>query len=158
VTYRPRTAAPVAQTGCRRILAKLGRADAVDQVVATLIARPAVRRLYLTAVLARVLARPWPHAASLAAALDPSSPAAIGDGAPVVMVLDADAVRQLAAELGNPRDGAARWCAAVALAHSGAAGHGPVRSALHRALQVEQSRQNLRAIGVTLAGASPLTG
>lgn len=151
---------PLVGVNSAGILAKLGRADTVDQVVATLIGRADIRRLYVTAVLARVLGRPWTQAQVLAAGLDgvPSAWPASEGRAPDAAAFTPDAVGRLATELGNSRDGAARWCAAVALAHSGAAGRAPVRSALHRALQVEQSRQNLRAIGAVLSGASPVTG
>jgi hypothetical protein len=37
-------------------------------------------------------------------------------------------------------------------------GADPVRSALHQALRVERSRENLRAVGAALCGASPTTG
>lgn len=145
---------PLVGVNSAGVLAKLGRADVVDQVVATLVRRAEVRRLYLTAVLARVLRVPWTQAQVLAAAVDAPPTGA----APTTVALTPDGVGRLAAELSDPRDGAARWCAAMTLAHTGAGVQDPVRSALHQALQVEQSRQNLRAIGAALAGTSPATG
>jgi hypothetical protein len=144
---------PLVGVNSAGILAKLGQDDLVDDVVDVLLDRPGVRALYVTAVLARVLGLPWPDPERLA---DRAAGRPAGSGR--MSSLSADQIGELAAELGNTRDGAARWCAAMLLAHAGAAAADPIRSALHRALQLERSRANLRAIGAALSGGSPLTG
>ena len=101
-----------------------------------------VRELYLTAVLARVLALPWNDASRLAAS---------GDGLSDVQV------DRLVDELGNPYDSGARWCSTVMLYRSRNDDPATVTGALLRALRTESARENLRAIGSALAGVDPLT-
>ncbi|MGH8883034.1 MAG: hypothetical protein ACRD0P_37775, partial [Stackebrandtia sp.] len=58
----------------------------------------------------------------------------------------------LAAEVLNPRDAGARWCAAWLLGQDGSPA---ARAALTVALRREQLRENVRAIGLMLNGADP---
>jgi transcriptional regulator with XRE-family HTH domain len=84
------------------ILAKLPGQGAAPQVAMVLAADDEVRRLYSTAVAARVCALDWSAAAQFAA--DPAAAPHPGRAA-----------RRLAAEALNPRDAGARWCAALML-------------------------------------------
>jgi hypothetical protein len=131
------------------ILAKLGRDDLVDEVAVSLAEHPGARSLYITAVLSRVLGRSWPDAEALAAQLN--------DREALSAALSADDLARMASELTNTRDGVARWCSAVVLGAVGAPSDS-VRSALHRALMTERSRENLRAIGRALSGSTPVAG
>jgi hypothetical protein len=89
------------------ILAKLGRDELVDEVAVSLIEHRGARTLYVAAVLSRVLGRPWSEAGSLAARMqDPGASSS---------ALSTAALGRIAGELGNTRDGVARWCSAVVL-------------------------------------------
>lgn len=61
---------------------------------------------------------------------------------------------QLCAEVQNPADSGARWCAAWLLARDGSAAS---RQALARALRTEPVTENVRAIGLLLTGENPCT-
>lgn len=65
-----------------------------------------------------------------------------------------DSVPALAAEVLNPRDAGARWCAARLLGKDGS----PVaRAALIEALHRDPVRENVRTIGLILSGVNPCT-
>lgn len=63
-----------------------------------------------------------------------------------------DDIRALTAEVTNPRDIGARWCAAQVL---GRVGTPAARDALTSALRNEPVRENIRAIALTLNGDTP---
>lgn len=63
-------------------------------------------------------------------------------------------VRSLAAEVLNPRDAGARWCAAQLLSQDGSPA---AREALTAALRRDPVRENVRDIGLILSGATPCT-
>jgi transcriptional regulator with XRE-family HTH domain len=129
------------------ILAKLGMPIVADSVITTLKSHCDTRQLYLTAVTSRVLTMPWDQAADFAAGVEKQVP---------LQELPAEHVVRLASEVQNPRDGAARWCSAVLLGYV-AGSDDMTRTALHRALQDEPCRENLRTIGNVLSGNNPLT-
>lgn len=131
-------ATPVLQVNAAGVLAKLDDADTIDEVIETLRSNDRARRLYLTAVAARVLRLPWGQAGLLAQAAE----------RPGAIELPDKHRDALLSELANPRDGAARWCALTLLGQNAA---GSRDLLLHR-LQVEQSRETLRALGGALAG------
>ena len=131
------------------VLAKLGEPTLADAVVMRLKADPASRQLYLTAVSHRVLSLKWNQAAQLAARVERPEP----DTWPK---LTAAQLAVLAHELTNPRDGAARWCSALLLGHFQDAAPDIVRSALYSALQADPCCENVRSIGMVLAGKNPL--
>jgi DNA-binding XRE family transcriptional regulator len=133
-------ATPVLQVNAAGVLAKLDDADTIDEVIESLRSNERARRLYLTAVAARVLRLPWGQAGMLAQAAEQPGTVELPDQ-------HRDA---LLAELANPRDGAARWCALTLLGQNAS---GSRDLLLHR-LQVEQSRETLRALGGALAGQS----
>lgn len=60
--------------------------------------------------------------------------------------------KQLCAEVQNPADSGARWCAAWLLARDGSAAS---RQALTRALRTEPVAENVRTIGLLLTGENP---
>lgn len=62
--------------------------------------------------------------------------------------------KALAAEVLNPRDSGARWCAAFLLGRDGSPA---AARALRRALRVEPVRENIRTIGMVLNGVNPCT-
>jgi transcriptional regulator with XRE-family HTH domain len=84
------------------ILAKLPGQGAAPQIASVLAHDDEVRRLYSTAVAARVCALDWPAAARFA-----ENPAAAAH--------PERAARRLAAEALSPRDAGARWCSALML-------------------------------------------
>ena len=125
------------------ILAKIGSPTLDNEAITVLHCDGDVRELYLTAVLARVLNLPWDTAARMATT---------GQGAATP-----EHVRALSAELTNPADSGARWCATLTLHRSRKDDPAGVTAALMRALRSEPSREALRAIGAALAGEDPLT-
>jgi transcriptional regulator with XRE-family HTH domain len=136
------------------VLAKVGSASLTDNVVQTLKSHAGTRQLYLTAVASRVLELPWEHAAKMATVVE-RGPAQL----PELLSLDQAgyATSKLAAELHNPRDGAARWCAVVLMDQLRAASPDVASAALHAALRAEKGTENLRSIGAALAGDNPIT-
>lgn len=152
VRWMLRPGNPVLRVNSAGILAKLGVASVGDSVIATLKRNRDTRQLYLTAVVSRVLSMPWEHATGIAATVETGASATEhSDGLP-----DEHTAR-LAAEIGNPRDSAARWCSAVLLGSRDRNGHDRVRKALSHALRDEPCRENLRTLGGILAGNDPLT-
>jgi transcriptional regulator with XRE-family HTH domain len=127
---------PVLQVNAAGVLAKLKDPDATDEVIGSLRGDERVCRLYLTAVAARVLRLPWGHAGMLAGAINRGT-----------VELPDKHQTALLQELDNPRDGAARWCALRLLGDSAAKS----RDLLLSRLQVEESRETLRALGGALA-------
>jgi len=111
------------------------------QVARRLAADAEARELYLTAVVARVLAMPWDDAASVAR------------GGPVD---EPDHLGAFAAEVTNAADAGARWCSIVLLARARRGARKIVDGALMGALRTEQSGEHLRAIGYALAGLDPV--
>lgn len=65
-----------------------------------------------------------------------------------------DTVPALAAEVLNPRDAGARWCAARLLGQDGSPA---ARDALATALRRDPVRENVRTIGLILSGVDPCT-
>lgn len=124
------TGSPVLRVNAAGVLAKLGSVSLVDSVIGTLQDNPAVRHLYLTAVVHRACGLPWGQAEFLARGRMPL-PEQYRDA--------------LTPELGNPRDGAARWCALQIL------GTQAPRAAILERLHHEQSTETLRALGQALA-------
>jgi transcriptional regulator with XRE-family HTH domain len=134
------------------VLAKLGSAQLSDQVVRSLKSDTDTRQLYLTAVASRVLELPWDAAASIAATVE-HGPDIFADD-PGLSDHMAD---RLAAELANPRDGAARWCSVVLLNQVRNAAPTISSSAFQAALHREPGAENLRSIGAALAGDNPIS-
>jgi hypothetical protein len=64
-------------------------------------------------------------------------------------------IQKLGALLHDPHDASNRWCAAVYLAEAVSGGSGPARALLAGALRSEDSRENLRAIGLAMNGEHP---
>lgn len=83
---------------------------------------------------------PWPEAAAYTAAAAP-----------------AGEIRALVRLLHDARDASNRWCAAVYLGEASEGGSEVARSALRSALRTESSRENVRAIGLSLMGEKPWT-
>jgi DNA-binding XRE family transcriptional regulator len=133
---------PLLRVNAVGILAKTGAAPLDTDIIGTLRGDHDVRQLYLTAVLARILDLPWDHAARLAAGDDDLDPVQIS---------------RVAAELSNPYDAGARWCATVLLFRSRDNAPENVAAALLGALRTETSRETLRALGCALAGTDPLS-
>lgn len=131
------------------ILAKLDEPAIADRVTNTLKADQDNRQLYLTAVASRVLSLQWQMAAQLVTVVERCRS---GTGLALTAVQLAD----LAAELTNPRDYAARWCSAVLLGSVHDTLPDSIRAALGQALRDEPCRENLRAIGTVLSGRKPL--
>lgn len=129
-------ATPVLQVNAAGVLAKLDDPDTIDEVIGALRGNTRVRGLYLTAVASRVLRLPWGQAGMLAGAAERTD-----------VQLPEQHQNALLAELDNPRDGAARWCALTLLGHNAARS----RDLLLSRLRVEQSRETLRALGGALA-------
>ncbi|GAA1377157.1 helix-turn-helix domain-containing protein [Catellatospora chokoriensis] len=127
------------------ILAKVPSAAIADSVIRALRADSASRHLYLTAVAHRVLGVPWAQALALTSG---SESVAAGPHA---------FTAQLADELRNPRDAAARWCSAVLLHDLGLTDHQSVKAAVAHALHTESARENLRTMAALLAGVNPVT-
>jgi transcriptional regulator with XRE-family HTH domain len=94
---------PVLRVNAAGILAKTPDQDAAEQVTQVLAADAETRRLYTTAVIARVGALPWSTASKLAAGRVPSPRQAHF------------LASRFAHEALNPRDAGARWCSAVML-------------------------------------------
>jgi hypothetical protein len=116
------------------ILAKLGDPTTSDDVAEVLAADYSVRRLYLTAVLSRVLDIEWDSASRLAEETG---------GVPRVVRLPADQIGRLAAcfsrEVANARDGGARWLSAFLLGHIRDVAPSKIDAAVRGALAVERS-------------------
>lgn len=129
------------------ILAKLGRDELVDEVAVSLMEHRGARTLYVTAVISRVLGRPWSEAESLAAQIE--------DPRALSLALSTEALDRIARELNNTHDGVARWCSAVVLGAHGTPSDS-VRASLQHALMTERSRESLRAIGTALSGTTPI--
>lgn len=129
------------------ILAKLGRDELVDEVAVSLMEHRGARTLYVTAVISRVLGRPWSEAESLAAQIE--------DPRALSLALSTEALDRIARELSNTHDGVARWCSAVVLGAHGIPSDS-VRASLQHALMTERSRESLRAIGTALSGTTPI--
>nr|WP_244872061.1 hypothetical protein [Catellatospora sp. TT07R-123] len=134
---------PVLRVNAAGILAKVPSPTLADGVITALRADRPARQLYVTAVAHRVLGIPWSAALSLTDRHAHGTTPELYAG-------------QLAAELRNPRDAAARWCSAVLLHDLGLAGHEPVRAAVVSALHTESARENLRTMAALLAGVSPV--
>jgi hypothetical protein len=89
------------------ILAKLGAPSVTQNVIASLRCDDESRRLYLTAVVNRVLRLPWDDAIERVSSLS--------GGRRAASWLTGDQAALLAIEARDGRDGAARWCSAVLL-------------------------------------------
>jgi transcriptional regulator with XRE-family HTH domain len=145
-------ATAVLRVNAAGVLAKIGAPDLGDAAITAIRLDPDARHLYLTAVASRVLGTSWEQADQFVAGVDRpevlGTPRAEGD--------DAWTTERLAAELGNRRDHAARWCSTVLLAQTCGQAPDLVRNALGRALREEPCRENLRAYAAVLAGANPI--
>lgn len=133
---------PLLRVNAVGILAKTGAAPLDSDIIGTLRGDHDVRQLYLTAVLARILGLSWDHARRLADGDDQLDPGQLG---------------RVAAELNNPYDAGARWCATVLLFRDRQNAGESITAALLAALRTETSRETLRALGCALAGTDPLT-
>jgi hypothetical protein len=123
------------------ILAKIRSPFADTEAINALRADGAVRELYLTAVLARILSLPWGEASTLATC---------GRG------LTESQMESFVGELTNLYDSGARWCSAVMLYRSRTDDPATITAAFLSALKTEPSQENLRAIGAALAGVDPV--
>lgn len=135
------------------ILAKVGQPAAGDHAIGAIHEDLDSRHLYLTAVTSRVLNVEWSHAGQLVANVGHRPGVLAG------RLADGQAARathQLAAELTNQRDAAARWCSAVLLADLRAQSSDQVHAALGEAIRTETCRENLRSYAAVLAGISPV--
>jgi hypothetical protein len=140
LTKWARSGKPVLRVNASGILAKIGSPMLDAQVARRLAADGEARELYLTAVVARVLAMPWDDATGVAR------------GEPVLP----NQLTALAAEVTNAADAGARWCSIALLARARDESRGIVDGALMGALKTEQSGEHLRAIGYALAGHDPV--
>ncbi len=143
-------ATAVLRVNAAGVLAKIGASDLGDAAITAIRLDQDARHLYLTAVASRVLDAPWDQAHQFVADLERRElllkQRAEGT--------EAWGTQRLAAELGNQRDHAARWCSAVLLAQM--CDPDSVRNAVGRALREEPCRENLRAYAAVLAGANPI--
>jgi transcriptional regulator with XRE-family HTH domain len=150
--WMSRAPSPVLRVNSAGVLSKVG--GGLDDEVIRAIKRDAdTRQLYLTAVASRVLQLPWAAAGDLAVGVERGSRRALWSS-------DGQATRaaiQLAAEVSNPRDGAARWCSVVLLGQAQDAAPDIAKNALHAALRQERDAETIRSIGALLAGDSPLS-
>lgn len=96
------------------------------------------RRRCMKCFARRTFGLPWPDAAVYSA-----------ENAPT------EQVNQLVSLLHDPADASNRWCATVYLGEAAANGSLVARRALMGALRTEDSRENLRAIGLCLSGERP---
>jgi transcriptional regulator with XRE-family HTH domain len=133
---------PLLRVNATGILAKTGAALLDSETIGVLRADHHVQQLYLTAVLARILDLDWDQAGALADTAEQ---------------LDPDQLDRVCAELANPYDTGARWCATVLLYRNRRNAPEAVADALLGALRTETSRETLRALGCALAGTDPLT-
>lgn len=124
------------------ILAKTGAIVLDSDIIGVLRADRQVQQLYQTAVLARTLNLDWDRARGLVETRD---------------ALDGAQLDLVTAELANPYDVGARWCATVMVHQNRSQAPQVVSAALMDALRTETSRENLRALGCALAGSDPLT-
>jgi transcriptional regulator with XRE-family HTH domain len=147
-----RAPSPVLRVNSAGVLAKVG-GGLDDEVVRTLKGDADSRRLYLTAVASRVLDLPWARAADLTAAVNQGSAAGLWPSREQA----ARAAVRLAAEVSNPRDGAARWCSVLMLGQVRDATPDIADPALHAALRQERGAETIRSIGALLSGDSPLS-
>jgi transcriptional regulator with XRE-family HTH domain len=146
-------ATAVLRVNAAGVLAKVGAPDLGDAAISALQVDHDVRHLYLTAVASRVLHTPWDRAGQLAAAIE-GRPGLLTEQLPEGQ--GALAARQLAAELANNRDAAARWCSAALLAGLSGVESDLVHAALGRAVRNEVCRENLRAYAAVLGGVTPV--
>ena len=140
--------ASILQVNSAGILAKTGNRGITDATITALKVNSESRRLYMTAVLDRVLDLGWDNARRLASLMEESDQA---------VKLSDNQIYRLADEIQNARDGAARWCSVVALGLTGSTSNDYARTKLHHALQKEPCVENLRAVGNVLVGHNPLT-
>jgi transcriptional regulator with XRE-family HTH domain len=152
--WMTRAPSPVLRVNSAGVLAKLGLPEFADQVVTSLKRDVDTRHLYLTAVTSRVLDMPWDRADSLAALVQAGSEQTRHGVANSEAAFYAD---RLTAEIHNPRDAAARWCAVVLLSRFKNAAPEKSTTALCQALHAERNAETLRSIGAVLAGNSPIS-
>jgi transcriptional regulator with XRE-family HTH domain len=150
--WMKRAPSAVLRVNSAGVLAKLGSARLNDEVVRTLKSDTDTRQLYMTAVASRVLELPWTRAADFSRNVEQSESWPSEDAGRMRHFAD-----QLAAELTNQRDGAARWCGVVLLQKMRGVEPDIASTALHNALHNETSAENLRSIGAALAGDNPLS-
>ncbi len=150
--WMARAPSPVLRVNSAGVLAKVGGAFE-DEVIRALKRDPDTRQLYLTAVASRVLELPWTSAADLSAGVEqaPRAEPWSSDGQATRAAI------RLAAEVSNPRDGAARWCSVILLGQIREAAPDITKGALHAALRQERDAETIRSIGALLAGDSPLS-
>lgn len=149
-----RAPSPVLRVNSAGVLAKLGLPEFSDRVVTSLKRDADTRHLYLTAVTSRVLGMAWDKASSLASIAETSPEP------PTTNLISGETsfyADRLAAEIHNPRDDAARWCAVVLLNQFRHAAPEKTTEALCQALQVERNTETLRSIGALLAGSNPIS-
>ncbi|HVQ95113.1 MAG TPA: hypothetical protein VMU51_29035 [Mycobacteriales bacterium] len=138
---------PLLRVNSAGILAKLGDPVVGDDVVRALRQDSGARHLYLTAIIARVLAIEWTSAAQLADEIDPTG----GTG---VEQRRSDTLTRLAfylvQEVHNRSDIVARWSSARALVQLSDNSPQHVGQVLGEALKVEASRETRQAIADAL--------
>jgi transcriptional regulator with XRE-family HTH domain len=137
------------------VLAKLGPVTSeTDLVIASLKRDEGARQLYLTAVASRILVLPWDEASSFTSDVNTGASSRIT--AELSSEKAAAAAHRFSAEALNPRDGGARWCSTVFLSHLRPMAPEIATAGLQMALQVEPNSENLRSLGATLSGNSPV--
>jgi hypothetical protein len=143
---------PVLRVNSAGILAKLGSPKVADLVIKSLQTDGEARRLYMTAVLNRVLRLDWEAAARVVGDLEQDGRGLL-DMWPESRL--AEAAMRFAEEVHNPRDSAARWCSVQLLGQLTEAAPDTAVAALQEALGHETSQENARAISAALTGAGP---
>jgi hypothetical protein len=147
-----RAPSPVLRVNSAGVLAKVG-GGLGDEVVRALKRDVDSRHLYLTAVASRILDLPWAQAANLAVAVDQGS----ADLLPESPEQGSRVAARLAAEVSNPRDGAARWCSVLMIGQFRKTAPDIADGALHAALRQERGVETIRSIGALLSGENPLS-
>ncbi|GAA2064953.1 hypothetical protein GCM10009839_90670 [Catenulispora yoronensis] len=120
------------------ILWKTGHPDLVEAAPNQLLHDAPARDWYLTSYARRVLRLPWEDAKQYT-----------GRG------MRAAELNAHVKELGDQVDAGSRWCAAVFIGQAVRGGNEQARNALLKALRVEEVRENLRLIGLSLVGEQP---
>jgi hypothetical protein len=143
-----RGTAAVTRVNSAGILAKVESPALADEVITALRRDTEARDRYVVAVIMRLLRLDW--SSSLSLARDLASGSLLSDDQ------SAKIATKFAREIRNPRDVGARWSSVLVLSRLGTAGVATATPALAEALSEESSRETLRAIGLTLAGADPL--
>jgi hypothetical protein len=129
---------PKLRVNAGSILWKTGNADLVESAPYQLIHDAEARNWQLTCYARRLLGLSWVDAKAYTG-----------------YRMTLPELRTHVTELGSQIDPDSRWCAAVVLGQAVRGGNTVARDALLKALRVEPVRENLRLIGLSLAGEQP---